>query len=114
MGNDDRRQSFRFAAQGEFQFRKQGQSEPEVCSGQLVDCSVAGIRFITDAYLEKNTPLIIQLDLDQFSEDAGNWRTFWKIADNKVLTVVGSVMWCQQYEGGLAVFEVGTRFTDKA
>lgn len=113
MENGERRQRLRLVAQGDFRFRKQGETDPEVCNGQLVDGSVAGIRFITDAYLEKNTPLVIELDLDQLVEDVGDWRSFWKIEDNRVLTVVGSVMWCQECEDNSEGFEVGTRFTDK-
>ena len=115
MENDERRQCSRVNQQGTFQFRKCGEDEVTgmMLDGQLIDYSLAGIRFVTNERLEKNTSLLIELDLDHFQEDTKEWRRLWQTKESEYLNVIGSVMWCRWDADRSGEFEVGTRFVEK-
>lgn len=112
MGKNERRECTRTNRQCAFQFEKIGAdgSKQLPADGMLVDYSIAGIRFTTKEQLEKNTPLLIQFDLDVFENDAEDWRHLWEAGDATSLKVVGSVMWCLASKNEPGEFEVGTRF----
>ncbi len=116
MENRERRKDIRFNKQNIFQFKivHAGLSDPLVMEGLLIDYSAAGIRFMTDAQLDKNISLSIQIDLDALSNDDMDWKALWETGNDAYLNVIGSVMWCLASGHEVGKFEVGTRFTQKA
>ena len=116
MQNDERRESVRISRKNIFEFKKleNGTTSPLSVEGFMIDYSVAGLRFKTDAPLEKNTSLYIQLDLDVLGSDAVDWRSIWETGEAASLNIIGSVMWCIANRNESNVFEVGMRFTQKA
>ncbi len=119
MVNRERRKEIRINQHNTFQFTIAHSSPvdltcPPTMSGQLVDYSAAGIRFITNARLDKNVSINIRLNLDSFDNEAIDWRDLWQTGDEPYLNVIGSVMWCLNNKEDSNKFEVGTRFTQKA
>lgn len=116
MKRDERRNGERVRSQNTFQFKKihAGGSGPQSIDGLLVDYSAAGIRFVTNEQLEKNTSLFIQLNLDGLDCDIVDWRQLWETGSAESLNVIGSVMWCLASDHESGRFEVGTRFIRKA
>lgn len=116
MVEHERREWERVQRQALVSFREQpdgNQPGSELLSGRLADYSLAGMRFYTDRPLTKNTRLLIELDVAEFSGGRTDWLEFWQVDSEARLNLVGSVMWCQEHGGG-GEFEVGTRFIDKA
>jgi len=116
MDSNERREEERVMAENEFHFTKvhlDKMSEHSL-KGSMVDYSVAGLRFVTAEPLEKNTSLLIQLDLDALDGDGVDWKTLWETGDAASLNIIGSVMWCLESKLESKVFEVGMRFTQKA
>jgi hypothetical protein len=116
MEGIDRRESERISKENTFQFAKLqngniGQLNSE---GSMIDYSVAGLRFATNEPLEKNTALLIQLNLDDLDNDEVDWKTLWETGDAESLKIIGSVMWCMASKLESNIFEVGMRFTQKA
>ena len=116
MAGKERRSSERFNKKNLFYFKmhENGSREDHYLRGLLIDYSLAGIRFITDEPLDKNTPILIELDLDDFSGDTAKWREAWETGEEGSLNVIGSVMWCSETVSDSGIFEVGTRFLEKA
>lgn len=82
--------------------------------GLLLDYSLAGIRFVTEEQLRKNTELYIELEFTGLGSDCEEWRNLWEESEADRLQVIGTVMWCQEKKGQAGHFEVGTRFVEKA
>lgn len=116
MKGNERRESVRISKENSFQFKEiqAGNNHRQSKKGVMIDYSVAGLRFVTDEPLEKNTSLFIQLDLDALGSDDVSWRNLWETGDAVSLNIIGSVMWCLESEHESNVFEIGTRFTQKA
>ena len=116
MKKQEKRQEIRISWQKTFQFAKiaAGTDHKPNIDGILVDYSLAGIRFITNEPLDKNTPLLITLDLAGLGNNAADWRTLWETGSADQLNVIGSVMWCLVSDHKFGKYEVGTRFTKRA
>lgn len=120
MEQRERRKEIRINKQNSFQFKiaenvgRIDLTTPLTLQGKLIDYSAAGIRFITDAQLDKNSSLVIRLDLDSFNNDQIDWRELWETGNDTYLNVIGSVMWCLTCDQESDKYEVGTRFTQKA
>ena len=113
---NERRKGARKNRQFAFQFNKIGRedSKPDPVGGILIDYSIAGIRFVTEEHLEKNTTLLIELDFKNFGSETMDWRNLWEEREATSLKVIGTVMWCQENKRTSGEFEVGTRFIEKA
>lgn len=116
MAIQEQRQEIRISWQKAFQFAKiaAGADQQPSIKGILVDYSVAGIRFVTNEPLDKNTPLLITLDLAGLENNEADWRNLWDAGSADQLNVIGSVMWCLVSDHEFGKYEVGTRFTKKA
>jgi len=116
MTEQDRRESVRINKRNLFFFtmHDNGADSQHYQQGLLLDYSLAGIRFITNEQLDKNSALLIELDLDDFSDDPVQWREAWETGEDESLKVIGSVMWCSVRDRENGVYEVGTRFLEKA
>ena len=116
MEGIDRRESERINKENIFQFSKlqDGNIGQLSIEGSMIDYSVAGLRFVTDEPLEKNTALLIQLNLEDLDSDAVDWKTLWETGDAESLNIIGLVMWCLASNLESNAFEVGMRFTQKA
>ena len=114
--NNERREADRIEKENEFHYTKVKVDDISAQSvkGSMLDYSVAGLRFVTAEPLEKNTSLLIQLDLAAFDGDGVDWKTLWETGDAASLNIIGSVMWCLASKVESNVFEVGMRFTQKA
>lgn len=116
MQNNERRETTRISGEGLFQFKKleNGRDTAQPVKGSMVDYSIAGLRFITDEPLEKNTSLLVRLDLGALGDETGDWRVLWEAGDADSLNIIGSVMWCLASKSDSQVYEVGMRFVEKA
>ncbi len=116
MAKNERRKGNRKNRQFAFQFKTIGEdgNKAQPVGGILVDYSIAGIRFITHEQLQKNTALLIELDLESFGSETTDWRNLWEAGSDQSLKVIGSVMWCQENKHKSGEYEVGTRFVEKA
>lgn len=116
MEHQERRKESRIKKQSDFRYKivPADASDSPVIDGRLVDYSAAGIRFTTELRLEKNARLLIQLDPDNLSTDATDWRQLWETGDGDYLHVIGTVMWCLASAQESGRFEVGARFLRKA
>jgi len=116
MEDNERRKRVRVSSRYNFRFRKieDDSNAPPNIDGLMVDYSAAGIRFVTDEQLEKNTTLLIQLELNKMNCDVVDWRQLWETGSADCLYVIGSVMWCLASDHESGDFEIGTRFTRKA
>lgn len=114
--NNERREVDRIEKENEFHYTKVKVDDigAQSLKGSMLDYSVAGLRFVTDEPLEKNTSLLIQLDLAAFDGDGVDWKTLWETGDAATLSIIGSVMWCLASKVESNAFEVGMRFTQKA
>jgi len=118
MATNERRSKERRRGKGQvvFQFATIGEDGRRAgpTHGLLLDYSLAGIRFVTDEQLRKNTELLIELDFSGLGKDSEEWRARWEEQEAERLKVIGSVMWCQEKKDRAGRFEVGTRFLEKA
>jgi len=116
MDSNERREEERINTENEFHFTKVHVDEMsgQNLKGSMVDYSVAGLRFVTAEPLEKNTSLLIHLDLDALDGDGVDWKALWETGDAVSLNIIGSVMWCLESKVESNLFEVGMRFTQKA
>lgn len=118
MAVNERRGKERRKGKGEvvFQFTTLGEDGRRVgpAHGLLLDYSLAGIRFVTEEQLRKNTELLIELEFSGLGKDTEEWRNRWEEQEAERLKVIGAVMWCQEKKGRAGHFEVGTRFLEKA
>lgn len=118
MATNERRGKKRSKGKGQvvFQFAQLGEDGRRIgpAHGLLLDYSLAGIRFVTDEQLRKNTELMIELEFAGLGQDTEEWRARWEERDAERLKVIASVMWCQEQKGRAGQFEVGTRFLEKA
>lgn len=116
MESNDRREAERINKENAFQFTKlqDGNIGQQSLEGSMIDYSVAGLRFVTDEPLEKNTSLLIQLNLEALNSDAADWKSLWETGDAISLSIIGSVMWCLASKIESNLYEVGMRFTQKA
>ena len=116
MDRIEQRKDIRTRRQKLFQFASLGADADQQPSqsGFLVDYSIAGIRFVTNQPLAKNTPLLITLDLDGLDSHDQDWRELWEAGAADQLNIIGSVMWCLGSDHELGRYEVGTRFTGRA
>ncbi len=116
MQKNERRETTRTNGDGLFQFRKfeNGKSSEQQVTVSMVDYSIAGLRFVTDEPLEKNTSLLVRLDLASLGDETGDWRVLWETGNADSLNIIGSVMWCLASKSDAKAYEVGMRFTGKA
>ncbi len=118
MAKEERRGKERTKGKGQvvFQFATIGEDGRRAgpAHGLLLDYSLAGMRFVTDEQLRKNSELLIELEFAGLGRDMDEWRSRWEEQEAERLKVIASVMWCQETKGRAGEFEVGTRFLEKA
>ncbi len=116
MAKSERREGKRRNRSFGFHFAAIGAdgSSAGLVEGTLIDYSLAGIRFVTDTELRKNTHLFIELLFENFGSESKDWRALWEEREAGSLKLIGSVMWCQEKKNKSGEFEVGTRFVEKA
>lgn len=118
MATNERRGKERKKGKGQvvFQFATIGEDGRRAgpAHGLLLDYSLAGMRFVTDEQLRKNTELLIELDFSGLGKDTAEWRRRWEEQEAERLQVIGAVMWCEEQKDRAGRFEVGTRFLEKA
>ncbi len=79
----------------------------------MLDFSAAGIRFVSDKPLEKNSRLRIRLDPKQIDEGSSEWFRLWDVQKDDQLNMQGKVMWCMASGSDEGGYEIGTCFVGK-
>ncbi|THB79056.1 MAG: PilZ domain-containing protein [Desulfobulbaceae bacterium] len=121
VGNDggameqDRRKATRTPCNRTFQFERLEQDSGAYDSrhGVMLDFSAAGIRFVSDKPLEKNSRLRIRLDPKQIDEGSSEWFRLWDVQKDDQLNMQGKVMWCMASGSDEGGYEIGTCFVGK-
>ena len=111
----EKRSYARVSSPGTLYYRLHGEGAGRsLQEADLVDYSIAGVRFFSSEELRKNVSVLIQLNLRNLGGDEREWRTLWEHQETDTLLLVAAVMWCQRSSEREGYYEVGTRFTGKA